>query len=112
MANYFRWIEKFAPDVDHYYLEFIGCLSMQRSQGRGSLLLGSVLETAYQEGLPVWLWSSNPRNLSFYRLLGFEIGAELRRDADTPAVTPLWRPPVPLTRPEGAIGAMKSDSIF
>jgi GNAT superfamily N-acetyltransferase len=91
-ADYFRWIETFRPDVDHRYLEFIGCLPAQRSRGMGSLLLGSLLAMAARDGLPVWCWSSNPRNLTFYRRLGFEIGDELRRDADTPAVTLLWRP--------------------
>jgi hypothetical protein len=50
------------------------------------------LETADREGLPVWSWSSNPRNFTFYRRLGFEIGAELRRDESTPPVTVIWHP--------------------
>jgi GNAT superfamily N-acetyltransferase len=91
-TDYFQWIESFRPHVDHRYLEFIGCLPAQRSRGMGSLLLGSLLAMAARDGLPVWCWSSNPRNLTFYRRLGFEIGLELRRDADTPAVTLLWRP--------------------
>jgi len=92
--DYVQWIETFRPKVDHQYLEFIGCLPAQRSKGIGSLLLGSLLTEADREGLPVWAWSSNPRNLPFYRRLGFEIGAELCRDNDTPPVTIIWRPPV------------------
>ncbi len=95
VADYFRWIETFRPKVDHKYLEFIGCLPLQRSQGRGALLLGSILATADRENISVWSWSSNPRNLTFYRRLGFETGAEIRRDDGTPAVTPLWRMPAP-----------------
>ena len=91
-ADYFQWIESFRPDVDHRYLEFIGCLPAQRSRGMGSLLLGNLLASAARDGFPVWCWSSNPRNLTFYRRLGFDIGDELRRDADTPPVTLLWRP--------------------
>jgi GNAT superfamily N-acetyltransferase len=94
--DYFQWIDTFRPKVDHRYLEFIGCLPAHHSKGKGSLLLGSLLAEADREGLPVWAYSSNPRNLTFYRRLGFEPGTELRRDADTPPVTPLWRMPAPL----------------
>jgi GNAT superfamily N-acetyltransferase len=93
--DYFQWIETFRPKVEHECLEYIGCLPEQRSKGLGSLLLRSVFAKADREGLPVWAFSTNRRNLTFYRRGGFEIGAELRRDASTPPVTPLWHPPVP-----------------
>ncbi len=93
--DYFQWIETFRPNVDHVYSEFLGALPTAR-RGAGFFLLGSVLKMFDSEGLPVWTWSSNPLNLPFYRRLGFEIGAELRPDADTPPVTIIWRPPAPL----------------
>lgn len=96
-ADYFRWIETFRPDVPHRYLEFIGSSPECRSKGQGSVLLKSLLSASASEGLPVWCWSSNPRNLPFYHRLDFVAGAGLCRDADTPAVTPLLRPPIPLT---------------
>jgi GNAT superfamily N-acetyltransferase len=102
-SDYFRWIETFQPDVDHRYLEFIGVLPAHRSKGRGYLLLGSLLAMSAYEGLPVWCWSSNPRNLTFYLRLGFEIGAELCRDAGTPPVTSLWRAPMLVTTTPPAI---------
>lgn len=102
-TDYFRWIETFQPDVDHRYLEFIGVLPTHRSKGRGYLLLGSLLAMSAHESLPVWCWSSNPRNLTFYLRLGFEIGAELCRDADTPPVTSLWRPQILVTTTPPAI---------
>ncbi len=99
MADYFRWIESFRPKGDHHYLEFIGCLPAQRLKGTGSFLLGNLLAEPAGAGIPVWCWSSNPRNLTFYRRLGFEIGNELRRDAGTPVVTLLSRPPLSLLPP-------------
>lgn len=93
-ADYFRWIETFRPDVPHRYLEFIGSSPESRSKGQGSVLLKSLLTGAARAGLPVWCWSSNPRNLPFYHRLDFEAGAGLCRDGDTPEVTPLLRPPV------------------
>jgi GNAT superfamily N-acetyltransferase len=103
VADYFRWIENFRPVVDHRYLEFIGILPSYRSKGRGYLLLGSLLAMSPYEGFPVWCWSSNPRNLNFYLRLGFEIGAKLCRDDDTPPVTSLWRPPMLVTTTPPAI---------
>jgi GNAT superfamily N-acetyltransferase len=94
LNDFFQWIETFRPEVDHRYLEFICSLPTQHSKGIGSFLLGSRLTEANREGLPVWAWSSNPRNLPFYRRLGFEIGEELRKDAGTPPVTLIWHPVV------------------
>ena len=93
--DYFQWIETFRPKVDHRYSEFLGSLPNAR-RGTGFFLLAKILKMFDREGLPVWTWSSNPLNLPFYRRLGFEIGAELRRDDSTPPVTPIWRPPAPL----------------
>lgn len=95
-ADYFRWIETFRPAIPHRYLEFIGSSPASRSKGQGSILLKTLLAMSAREGLPVWCWSSNPRNLPFYHRLDFVAGAGLCRDTDTPAVTPLLRPPVPL----------------
>jgi GNAT superfamily N-acetyltransferase len=93
MNEYLQWIEGFRPKADHYYIEFIGCLPDKRSQGIGSFFLKNILEKTDRENIPVWTWSSNPLNLSFYRRLGFEIGAQFRRDANTPPITSVWRPP-------------------
>ena len=92
-AGYFRWIELFRPRIEHHYLEFIGIAPAHHGKGRGSLLLKNRMAAAASQGFPVWCWSSNPRNLTFYHRLGFKAVADLSRDADTPAVTSLlWTP--------------------
>jgi len=96
VADYFKWIEMFRPNVPHKYLEFIVTMPTKRSTGIGTLLLRHILSSADREGIPVWTWSSNPRNLPFYRRHGFEIGRELRRDSNTPPVTSIWHPPIPV----------------
>lgn len=95
-ADYFRWIETFRPAVSHRYLEFIGSSPAFSSKGQGAALLKNLIAMAASEGLPVWCWSSNPRNLPFYLRLSFVAGTRLCRDAGTPSVTPLLRPPVPM----------------
>jgi GNAT superfamily N-acetyltransferase len=101
--DFFQWIETLRPKIDHLYLEFMVCLPSQHSKGIGSLLLGSRLAEADREGLPVWAFSSNPRNLPFYRRLGFEIGEELRRDDNTPPVTMILRRPALLRDEEESL---------
>jgi GNAT superfamily N-acetyltransferase len=96
VADYFQWIETFHPPVAHKYLEFIVTLPNRRSSGIGTLLLKHVLSEADRENIAVWTWSSNPRNLTFYRRHGFEIGREIRRDSFTPSVTSIWHPPMPV----------------
>jgi hypothetical protein len=52
-----------------------------------------MLERADAEGLPVYLESSNPRNLTFYRRHGFEAWGEvIRMPEGGPSVQPMWRP--------------------
>lgn len=92
MSDYFKWIETFRPNGSHYYLEFIGTLKTNRSQGEGAFLLSTLLTAADREDVPFWTWSSNPRNLTFYHRLGFQIGDRLQRDSTTPVMIPLWRP--------------------
>jgi ribosomal protein S18 acetylase RimI-like enzyme len=45
-----------------------------------------------QEGLPAYLESSNPRNISLYRRHGFEVMGEIQIGA-APIVTPMLRRP-------------------
>jgi len=94
--DYFEWLETFRPNYDHRYSEFLGALPTA-PRGTGFFLLSNVLKIFDREGLPVWTWSSNRLNLPFYRRLGFEIGKELHRDDNTPPVTIITRPVMPLT---------------
>lgn len=93
VADYFCWLEGHRPQVDHHFLEFIGISPARHSKGLGALLLGQLLEKAGDQGLPLWCYSSNPRNLTFYYRHGFRSLGELRRDSETPEVTSLlWEP--------------------
>jgi GNAT superfamily N-acetyltransferase len=81
-----------AQPPDHWYLEFIGTASSARGRGVGAALMADALARFDQMGLPVYLESSNPRNLRFYRRHGFEVADELRFRSGPPQWT-LWRHP-------------------
>jgi ribosomal protein S18 acetylase RimI-like enzyme len=64
-----------APDR-HWYLSVLGVEPGFQGQGIGGAALRPVLERLDAEGLPAYLETALPRNLSFYRRHGFEVGAE------------------------------------
>ena len=69
----------------HWYLEFIA----STERGLGTELMEHGLKTVTR-GLPVYLESSNPRNLSFYERHGFEVTGEPPMRSGPPQWT-LWR---------------------
>ena len=61
----------------HWVLMFIGIDPQFQGGGLGRSLITPVLEQADAEGLPCFLDSGNPRNLSFYHRHGFEVVHEV-----------------------------------
>jgi len=81
------------PPRPYWYLNAIAASAGQAGRGLGARLLAPMLARADEEGLPVYLESSNPRNLTFYRRHGFEAwGEAIRMPDDGPSVQPMWRP--------------------
>jgi GNAT superfamily N-acetyltransferase len=74
----------------HWYLEFIGTTRSARGQGLGSALLSDALRRYDEAGVPVYLESSNPRNLPFYQRHGFEIIGDVPVKSGPPQPA-LWR---------------------
>lgn len=81
------------PGERHWYLNVIAARRGARSRGIGARLLEPSLERADRERVGIYLESSNPRNLSFYRRYDFEDYGEA---IDLPGVgrvlQPMWRP--------------------
>lgn len=82
------------PRFPHYYLGAIGAADTARGTGAGSKLIRATLEEADAAGLPTYLESSNPRNLTFYWRHGFRLLEELRLGRNAPALTLMLREPV------------------
>jgi ribosomal protein S18 acetylase RimI-like enzyme len=80
------------PKEDHWYLPMIGVDSVRQSLGIGTGLMKIALERSDREGLPAYLESSNPRNISLYERCGFEAVGEIRV-AGSPPLIPMLRTP-------------------
>ncbi|TXS02734.1 N-acetyltransferase [Streptomyces sp. col6] len=74
----------------HWYVEYIGTHADARGTGRGSTVLAGLLERADADGRPVFLESSNSRNLTFYRRHGFEVREEMTFRSGPPMWS-MWR---------------------
>lgn len=65
----------------------------RQGKGLGGQVLTPVLDRADAEGVPVWTWSSNQRNLAFYHRYGFEVLDELPFASGGPSIYPIRREP-------------------
>lgn len=81
------------PEEPHWYLEFLGTVPSKQGSGLGGQVLTPVLERADEEGIAVWAWSSNRRNLAFYHRHGFEVLDEVSFAAGGPPIFPIRRSP-------------------
>jgi GNAT superfamily N-acetyltransferase len=86
-------VEKHHPVEPHWYLEAIGTVPEARGKGIGPSVLRPVLEHCDAAGLPAYLESSNPRNLTFYERHGFVRRPLFPLPPGCPVITPMWRDP-------------------
>ena len=79
------------PNQPHWYLPLIAADPNWIGQGLGALLMKHALRRCDEEGIPAYLESSNPRNISLYERLGFNIVGKIQcglfsgDDANAPA---------------------------
>ena len=78
------------PAEDHWYLPMIGVDTYRQNLGIGGGLMKLALERSDREGLPAYLESSNPRNISLYFRCGFESIGEIQV-ADSPPLVRMLR---------------------
>ena len=83
-------MEHFHPHEEHWYLPIIGCDPMYLGQGLGGMLMKTALERVDADGLPAYLESSNPRNVSLYERHGFEVIGEIQHGS-SPVMLPMYR---------------------
>jgi ribosomal protein S18 acetylase RimI-like enzyme len=84
-------LERYRPQTPHWYLAAIGVDPIGQNGGRGSVLLQSRLAECDAAHLPVFLWSSNERNIPFYERHQFEVQAILRSGTCPPMIPMIRR---------------------
>jgi len=85
-------MDKFHPKEPHWYLPMIGVDPTQQNKGYGAMLMKHALAVCDREGLPAYLESSNPRNITLYLRHGFEIAGTIQAGS-SPAMFPMRREP-------------------
>lgn len=83
-------MEHFHPHEEHWYLPVIGCDPLYLGQGLGGMLMKAALQRVDEDGLPAYLESSNPRNVSLYERHGFEVIGEIQHGS-SPTMLPMYR---------------------
>lgn len=80
------------PHEDHWYLPMIGVDSARQNAGIGTGLMRLALDRSDRDGVPAYLESSNPRNISLYHRCGFESIGEIRVGGSPPLLRMLRSP--------------------
>ena len=80
------------PREPHAHLHLLAVHPDHQGQGLGHQVIRLGIDAAAQMGLGVHLETTNPRNLPFYRSVGFEVTADLALAPDGPPAWALYRP--------------------
>ena len=87
----FEKMDEYHPEEDVWYLPLIAVDPAHQCRGLGSALMKAALLRCDEQGLPAYLESSNPRNITLYERHGFEVLGEIQIGS-SPVVTPMLRP--------------------
>ena len=90
MFHVFEAMGEYHPTEPCWYLPTIGVDPACQGRGIGAALMKHSLLRPDEEGIPTYLESSNPRNISLYQRHGFEIMGEIKFGS-SPTVTPMVR---------------------
>ena len=90
MGGVFEGMAQYHPHEEHWYLPIIGADPAYLGRGLGGALMKHACARIDEDGLPAYLESSNPRNISLYERHGFEVMGEIR-SGKAPVVTPMYR---------------------
>jgi ribosomal protein S18 acetylase RimI-like enzyme len=83
---------RFHPHEPHWYLPLIGVDPALQGRGIGGALMAHALARVDADGLPAYLESSNPRNITLYRRHSFEAIGSIQHGS-SPTLVPMLRPP-------------------
>lgn len=86
----FEEMGAYHPDEPHWYLPMIAVDGYMQGKGTGTKLMRHALARCDQDGLPAYLESTNPRNISLYTRFGFEIVGKIQVGG-SPPIFPMLR---------------------
>lgn len=90
--DFFSQMDAFHPEESCWYLPLIAADPAFTGRGLGAMLMKHALKRCDEDGLPAYLESSNPRNISLYQRHGFEAIGTIQT-ASSPVMTPMLREP-------------------
>jgi GNAT superfamily N-acetyltransferase len=73
MIDYAEAVHHRDMTAPHWYVMVVGVAPAFQGQGYGRALLQPMLDRAEIEGLPCYLETTQPKNVSFYQRLGFRV---------------------------------------
>jgi GNAT superfamily N-acetyltransferase len=71
-----RVFEKWYREYDHFLVMLFAVSPAHQRAGLGRRLMSEALARADADGVPAFLWTSNPDNLPYYRSHGYEVIGE------------------------------------
>jgi GNAT superfamily N-acetyltransferase len=83
---------QYHPTEPYWYLSLVGVDPAYQGRGHGDALMAYALERCDRDKLPVYLYSTNPRNISLYRRHGFELLGTTQAGSSPPFLPMLRRP--------------------
>jgi ribosomal protein S18 acetylase RimI-like enzyme len=90
-ANFFTAMAEYHPKEPCWYLAVLAVDPTCQGNGYGAALMKEALAMIDEQGMPAYLESSNPRNISLYERYGFEPMGEIQFGL-SPVLTPMYRP--------------------
>ncbi len=75
-------LNQVSQEKNYFHLWFIGVCSEMQGQGAGSQMLSDIKIICREKSLPIYLETSNKRNLVFYERNGFKLYKKMRLPMD------------------------------
>jgi GNAT superfamily N-acetyltransferase len=89
-ANFFTAMAEYHPTEPCWYLALLAVDPARQAKGYGGALIKEALAMVDKQGMPAYLESSSPRNISLYERHGFERMGEIQFGS-SPVLTPMYR---------------------
>jgi ribosomal protein S18 acetylase RimI-like enzyme len=88
----FEKMGSYHPNEPHWYLPLLGVDPFYHGKGLGSALIQHALSICDRDNKSAYLESSNPKNIPFYELHGFELLGTIQVNT-SPPIFPMLRKP-------------------